>query len=60
MSYLSLTRGEGGQNCLGPESGAALGVLCTGEWLVWICLGNFRAERDEACHQGVSSREEKG
>ena len=30
-SYLSLTRGEGGQNCLGPESGAALGVLRTGE-----------------------------
>ena len=32
-SYLSLTRGEGGQNCLGPESGAALGVLRTGELL---------------------------
>ena len=30
-SYLSLTRGEGGQNCLGPEAGAALGVLRTGE-----------------------------
>ena len=30
-SYLSLTRGEGGQNCLGPESGAALGVLRAGE-----------------------------
>ena len=32
-AYLSLTRGEGGQNCLGPESGAALGVLRTGELL---------------------------
>ena len=32
-SYLSLTRGEGGQNCLGPESGAVLGVLRTGELL---------------------------
>lgn len=32
-AYLSLTRGEGGQNCLGPESGAALGVLRVGELL---------------------------
>lgn len=32
-AYLSLTRGEGGQNCLGPESGAALGVLRAGELL---------------------------
>ena len=32
-AYLSLTRGEGGQNCLGSESGAALGVLRTGELL---------------------------
>ena len=32
-AYLSLTRGEGGQNCLGPESGPALGVLRTGELL---------------------------
>lgn len=32
-AYLSLTRGEGGQNCLGPESGAALGVLRSGELL---------------------------
>ena len=32
-AYLSLTRGEGGQNCLGPESAAALGVLRAGELL---------------------------
>ena len=32
-AYLSLTRGEGGQNCLGPESGTALGVLRVGELL---------------------------
>ena len=32
-AYLSLTRGEGGQNCLGPESGAAFGVLRAGELL---------------------------
>ena len=32
-AYLSLTRGEGGQNCLGPESGPALGVLRAGELL---------------------------
>ena len=32
-AYLSLTRGEGGQNLLGPEQGAALGVLRTQELL---------------------------
>lgn len=31
--YLSLTRGEGGQNRLGPETGPALGILRTGELL---------------------------
>ncbi len=31
--YLSLTRGEGGQNRIGPESGAAFGILRTGELL---------------------------
>ncbi len=29
--YLSLTRGEGGQNLLGPEQGELLGVLRTQE-----------------------------
>lgn len=33
VAYLSLTRGEGGQNTIGPELGAALGVLRTGELL---------------------------
>ena len=32
-AYLSLTRGEGGQNLLGSEQGAALGVLRTQELL---------------------------
>jgi LmbE family N-acetylglucosaminyl deacetylase len=32
-AYLSLTRGEGGQNLLGPEQGAALGVIRTEELL---------------------------
>ncbi|MDX2153510.1 MAG: PIG-L family deacetylase [Bryobacteraceae bacterium] len=32
-AYLSLTRGEGGQNFLGPEQGAALGVIRTHELL---------------------------
>ncbi len=27
VAYLSLTRGEGGQNMLGPELGEALGVI---------------------------------
>lgn len=31
--YLSLTRGEGGQNRIGPETGAAFGILRTGELL---------------------------
>jgi LmbE family N-acetylglucosaminyl deacetylase len=32
-AYLSLTRGDGGQNILGPETGNALGVLRTQELL---------------------------
>jgi LmbE family N-acetylglucosaminyl deacetylase len=32
--YLSLTRGEGGQNLIGPEQGAALGVIRTEELLM--------------------------
>jgi LmbE family N-acetylglucosaminyl deacetylase len=31
--YLSLTRGEGGQNRIGPETGTAFGILRTGELL---------------------------
>ncbi len=31
VGYLSLTRGEGGQNILGPEQGAALGLIRTEE-----------------------------
>jgi len=30
-AYLSLTRGEGGQNLIGPEQGAAIGILRTQE-----------------------------
>ncbi len=33
VTYMSLTRGEGGQNLLGPETGAALGAIRTGELL---------------------------
>ena len=32
-AYLSLTRGEGGQNVIGPELGAGLGLIRTGELL---------------------------
>ena len=32
-TYLSLTRGDGGQNLLGPEQGAALGLIRTQELL---------------------------
>ena len=34
VAYLSLTRGEGGQNSIGEELGPALGILRTGELLV--------------------------
>ena len=30
-AYLSLTRGDGGQNLIGPELGEALGIIRTGE-----------------------------
>lgn len=33
VAYLSITRGEGGQNSLGPELGTALGVIRTEELL---------------------------
>ncbi len=33
VGYLSLTRGEGGQNLIGPEQGEALGVIRTEELL---------------------------
>src|SRR5690242_8837054 len=32
-AYLSLTRGEGGQNLIGPEQGAQLGIIRTQELL---------------------------
>src|SRR5689334_23929202 len=32
-AYLSLTRGEGGQNVIGPETGAELGLIRTQELL---------------------------
>jgi LmbE family N-acetylglucosaminyl deacetylase len=32
-AYLSLTRGEGGQNLIGPEQGAAIGIIRTQELL---------------------------
>jgi LmbE family N-acetylglucosaminyl deacetylase len=33
VAYLSLTRGEGGQNLIGPELGEGLGIVRTGELL---------------------------
>ena len=32
-AYLSLTRGEGGQNLIGPEQGAEIGIIRTQELL---------------------------
>lgn len=41
-AYLSLTRGEGGQNLIGPELGPALGVLRTEELLAARTLDGAR------------------
>jgi len=63
--YLSLTRGEGGQNRIGPETGAALGILRTGELLAsrrydgaeqllapYIDFGYAKTARDVFAHWG--------
>ena len=42
VAYLSLSRGEGGQNLIGPELGAELGVIRTGELLAARALEDGR------------------
>ncbi len=41
-AYLSLSRGEGGQNLIGPELGEALGLIRTGELLAARSLDGAR------------------
>lgn len=53
-AYLSLTRGEGGQNLLGPELGDGLGVLRTGELLAARAVDGARQYFTRAADYGFS------
>jgi LmbE family N-acetylglucosaminyl deacetylase len=53
-AYLSLTRGEGGQNLIGAELGPALGVLRTGELLAARQLDGARQYFTRAYDFGFS------
>lgn len=53
-AYLSLTRGDGGQNILGPESGDALGVLRTQELLASRALDGAEQYFTRALDYGFS------
>ena len=59
-AYLSLTRGEGGQNLIGSEQGAALGVIRTQELLSWlndcVCLEIFLQVEDRSSPSPMGSR----
>jgi LmbE family N-acetylglucosaminyl deacetylase len=57
--YLSLTRGEGGQNLIGGELGAALGVLRTGELLAARRLDGARQYFTRAYDFGYSKSPEE-
>jgi len=57
--YLSLTRGEGGQNLIGPELGEALGILRTEELLAARRLDGARQYFTRAYDFGYSKRLEE-
>jgi LmbE family N-acetylglucosaminyl deacetylase len=57
-AYLSLTRGEGGQNLIGSELGPALGVLRTGELLAARTLDGARQFFTRAYDFGFSKTAE--
>ncbi len=60
-AYLSLSRGEGGQNLIGPELGEALGLLRTGELVAARALDGGRQFFTRAFDFGFSrSLEETG
>src|SRR2546430_16091569 len=46
-AYLSLTRGEGGQNLIGPELGPELGIIRTEELLAARQLDGARQRSEE-------------
>ena len=55
-AYLSLTRGDGGQNLLGKEQGVELGLIRTQELLAAIdvsktspCISSIRAKAFASC-----------
>jgi LmbE family N-acetylglucosaminyl deacetylase len=55
-AYLSLTRGEGGQNLVGPELGEELGILRTGELLAARRTDGARQFFTRAYDYGYSKR----
>lgn len=57
--YLALTRGEGGQNLIGPELGEALGLIRTGELLAARRLDGARQFFTRAFDYGFSKRLEE-
>ena len=58
-AYLSLTRGEGGQNLIGDELGAALGVVRTGELLAARAVDGGRQYFTRAVDFGFSKSAEE-
>jgi LmbE family N-acetylglucosaminyl deacetylase len=58
-AYLSLSRGEGGQNLIGPELGAALGVIRTEELLAARRLDGARQYFTRAYDFGFSKTAEE-
>lgn len=53
-AYMSLSRGEGGQNLLGPELGEGLGLLRTGELLAARHVEGTRQYFGQACDFGYT------
>ncbi|MBT8398684.1 MAG: PIG-L family deacetylase [Gemmatimonadetes bacterium] len=58
-AYLSLTRGEGGQNLIGPEMGEGLGLVRTGELLSARALDGGRQFFTRAFDFGYSKNAEE-
>jgi LmbE family N-acetylglucosaminyl deacetylase len=53
-AYMSLSRGEGGQNLIGPELGQGLGLLRTGELLAARRVDGARQYFSRACDFGYT------
>lgn len=58
-AYLSLSRGEGGQNLIGPELGEGLGIIRTGELLAARELDGARQYFSRAFDFGYSKNAEE-